>query len=840
MSGRDGHVAESPAPNPAPTGGDAPPVDSAPVRGEMAGKRSKPSLKSAWQLPLLGGGVVLLGAGIVAAFMTKPKVDLMARLDEAEAMIRRDQYRSAVEFLGSDEVFGFLDAGRMTTEEAMRYHLLMARGIYRGAREMDVEDPRNHRYVVKEYGEAEHLGAHLDPGDREAIVETHVRLGQLDSALHEVERLPPEMHEQRVAFLKRIAVESLERPVAEPDRALSIIAGMLGEPGLAEEDRIWAVGEQARLSLEDGRPEDAIEQILRATPRLTHPSGDALAGLLTQLGRAYMALEVPETEEALTQLRRALELFAPSNEMSAEALMTVARIEMQRGELEQARERLLKIAQWFGGTEWYMPSLLAMAELEAASGNLDASVEHYEGLVTLAKAEGLPRWITREQIARSLTAESASRLSAGDADRAERLALLALDFTGLDDAPAEVLKAIADADVVAAGELMPVRRGSSEAVFALSEMAPETRAQVRRHLIRAGTYLKMYAERMVLLDREAYGLALWRSADAFDRAGDTEEAIRSFQEFIESFPEDPRRAEARFRLAQARQARGEFADAAELYRGLVADRGDASARDVGEYADRSVVALARTLLGDNEASNDAEAERLLTGAMSGREVGFPESEHFREALLELGLMYYRQGRYPEAIARLEEAVERYPTDPRMAQVRYRLADTMRLSAREAASLLQTELTPTRRREVEAVRSERLEGARRLFAAVRDELQGLADRRRTILEEEYLRNSYYFLGACAFDIGDFRGAIEAYDAARERYPSDPASLVAMVQIVNCYVELGEFERARTANERAKLFYQSLPEEVWNDPYLPMGRLEWQRWLDSTAALYVGAE
>lgn len=833
-------MAESQAPNPDPTGAAALAVDAALVRGEATHERPKASIKSAWQLPLLAGGVLLLGAGIVAAFMTKPKVDLMARLDEAEAMIGHDQYRSAVEFLGSDEVFGFLDAGRMTTAEASRYHLLMARGIYRGARQLHVNDPRNDRYVLKEYGEAEHLGAHLESGDLEAIVETHLSLGQLDAALHAVEELPHDLHERRVAFLKRIAVESLRGDGADKERALSIIAGMLGEQGLAEEDRIWAVGEQARLSLEDGRPEDAIEQILRATPRLTHPSGDALAGLLTQLGRAYMALEVPETDEALAQLRRALELFTPSNEMSAEALMTVARIEMQRGELDEARDRLMKIGQWFGGTEWYMPSLLAMAELEAASGNLDAAVEHYEGLVSLAKEDGLPRWITREQIARSLTAESAARLSAGDAERAERLALVALDYAGLDEAPAEVLKAIADADIVSAAELMPVKRGSSEAVFALSEMAPETRAQVRRHLIRAGTYLKMYAERMVLVDRDAYGLALWRSADAFDRAGDTEEAIRSFQEFIDSFPEDPRRAEARFRLAQARQARGEFADAAGLYRGLIADRGDVSARDVGEYADRSVVALARTLLGDNEAENDAEAERLLTGAMSGREVGFPESEHFREALLELGLMYYRQGRYPEAIGRLEEAIERYPRDPRMAQVRYRLADTMRLSAREAASLLQTELTPTRRREVEALRNERLEGARKMFAAVRDELQGLTDRRRTILEEEYLRNSHYFLGACAFEGEDFRGAIEAYDAARERYPDDPASLVAMVQIVNCYVELGEFERARTANERAKLFYQSLPEEVWNDPYLPMGRLEWQRWLDSTAALYVGAQ
>jgi TolA-binding protein len=699
-----------------------------------------------------------------------------------------------------------------------------------------VRDERNDRYVLVEYERAEHFGAEFEPGDEEALIETHLAIGDLDAALARAEALPAELADRRVAYQKQIAIQSLSRPVPETERAMAIVAALLADPELAEDDRVWAVGEQARLSLEEGRPEDAIEQILRATPRLAHPSGDALAGLLTQLARAYMALEEPEMDEAHAQLARAMELFTPSNPASGEALLTMARIELQRGELDTARERLQRIGQWFGSTEWYLPSLLGLAEVEAAAGNHDAAIEHYQHLVAMAASDELPRWVTREGIAWSLTFQSAARLSAGDGERAQRLALMGLEVTGLEHAPASVLEAIAETDLAEAARLMPVERGTSEAVFALSEMDPATRAQVRRHLIRAAAYLRQYAERMVLLDREEYGRALWRSADAFDRAGDTDEAIRAFREYAESFPDEPLRAEARYRLAQAHQARGEFDEAAGLYRELVDERGVAGARDAGEFADRSVVALARTLLGDNEPANDREAEGLLLGALSGREVGSPESPHFREALLELGLMYYRAGRYPEAITRLEEAIERYPDEPRLAQVRYRLADSMRLSAREAGVLMQTELTPTRRREVEALRAERLSGAMEMFRAVRDELEALPARRRTVLDEEYLRNSYYFLGACAFEMGDYRAAIGAYDAARERYPSDPASLVAMVQIVNAYVELGEFDRARTANERARLFYQSLPEEVWDDPYLPMGRAEWQRWLDSMGALY----
>ncbi|MEZ6232851.1 MAG: tetratricopeptide repeat protein [Phycisphaerales bacterium] len=802
------------------------------------------SLRRSWQLPLLGVGVILLGAGIAAAFATKPKVDLMARMDRAESMIRREQYRSAVEYLGGDQgVFPFVDSGRVTAAEAARYHLLMARGIYRGQKALAVRDPRNDLSVLREYAQAEHLGAHLDEVDRAAIIDTRLLMGDLDATEREIAHLPESMGQQRIEWLKRVVDAGLRRPVPEQERALRIIAGLLSDPSVSEADRLWAVAEQARLSLSRGAPEAAITQILRETPRLERPAGDGVATLLALLGRAYMQLDPPEVDEAYRQLERALAMFSPSDVASAEALLVTARIDAQRGRLEEARTRLRQIGEWFGSTEWYLPSLLGLAEVEAAAGNADVCISRFQELVDLAREgarEGdLGRWITVDEIASSLTVESANRLASGDVDRAQRLALLALDLTGMDDAPPGVLRAVAEADLAASDAMMPVRRGTSEAVFALSSMEPGTRAQVRRLLVRAATFLKEYSRRMIVEDRGAYGRALWQSADAFDRAGDTEQAIGALQEFIESFPDDPRRAEARFRLAQARQARGEFDEAAVLYRSLVEDRQDPGTPDVGEFGDRSVIALARTLLGDSDPSNDDEGETLLLGAVSGREVGFPDSAHYREALFELGLMYYRSGRYAEAIARLQEAIERYPTDPRLVQVRFRLADAERRSAREAAALLQTELTPTRRREVETLRRERLEGAAQVFREVRDAIEATPMRERSILDEEYLRNSYYFLASCQFDMGDYRGAIESYDAARERYSTDPASLVAMVQIVNAYVELGEFDRARTANERARLFYESLPAEVWDDPYLPMGRAEWQGWLDSMATLYASA-
>jgi tetratricopeptide (TPR) repeat protein len=99
----------------------------------------------------------------------------------------------------------------------------------------------------------------------------------------------------------------------------------------------------------------------------------------------------------------------------------------------------------------------------------------------------------------------------------------------------------------------------------------------------------------------------------------------------------------------------------------------------------------------------------------------------------------------------------------------------------------------------------------------------------------LRNAAFFKADCAFDLGEYETSIRLYDAAKERYPRDAASLVAMVQIVAALLEQGKTQEAATANVRARKFYESLPESAWDDPSLPMSRRQWEQWLDAQTAL-----
>jgi len=55
------------------------------------------------------------------------------------------------------------------------------------------------------------------------------------------------------------------------------------------------------------------------------------------------------------------------------------------------------------------------------------------------------------------------------------------------------------------------------------------------------------------------------------------------------------------------------------------------------------------------------------------------------------------------------------------------------------------------------------------------------------------------------------------------------MVALIQIVNAYCELGRIREARVANDRARWQLNRIPDEEFDDPSLPMDRHRWQDWL-----------
>ncbi len=626
--------------------------------------------------------------------------------------------------------------------------------------------------------------------------------------------------------------------------SVELLNDLLGEAELPRELRVWGVARQARLMLESGQGDEAIARLLKALPRLAATSTGDLGELYLALGEAYLRGNV--VPEATRQFERAVATLDPSSEAMGRAQLMLGRVAELGKDFDDAKERYEWIVAHLADTPAALAAKLGLAEVNASKGEADEALTLFSELVEHLKrgASRADQETTPEVVGRSLMRLADEAYNAADSTLASRYAVLAELLYGPDTVPTPLLKSIGLINLKQAQEASSSARaaGMDEGVRSAAL------AVMKQHYLDAARYFGQHAARLVLENSKEYADSLWLAADCADRAGDHETAMTALREFRTGFPGDPRQAEATFRLARAHQARGEFGDAAVLYSGLI------EAPDSGRFADDSYVPLARSYLLDNSPENDDRAMDLLNTVVGGSLSG-PTTDNFRDALVALGELLYDKGRaalaksaggqasggidagdlFAQAITRLSEAQERFPNVPEIDSVRFKLADACRLSSRVIETKLGEAMPDAQRRELEKTRSQRLTRGQSTFDALRRSLESKDAKGRSAMDELLLRNAYFYSADCAYDLGDFEGAIRRYDAARDRYAGEPASLIAMVQIVNAYLKLGDTNRAMTANEYARRFYASLPDSAWNDPNLPMTRRDWQRWLDATDEL-----
>ncbi len=813
---------------------DAPGAESPEVESENV---TPPSWRELWQVPALVGSVVALGASAYLAFSSRPSVDYEGLLRRGEILLEQGKPLEAIDELNA-RVFPFEARGKLPPEARGRYYLLLARAMFQGQRQLDVDNTENHERILQAFADAEASGAVIEDHDRESIVRSHLALGRADLAAESAERISNAGRERRHELLKRAIELELSRANKDYGPALGLMERMLADSELDGEGRAWITQRQTDVLIEQGYQDEAIAKLLRELQRLGDIDDSIRADLLLSLSRAY--LDAGAAEQAKDQLARVGELVPASDDRMGEVLWLEGLALEAMGEGDAARERLLAVLVEYPSSSAVIPALHEVGQIEARLDEPDSAVLHFERLVEVLKDGRVHPRVPRELVVETLVERSEGVAARDRWDLARRLGRLAEDlFEDADPVP-EVLIAIARAERGMAMDLMgyatdPIGTLAAEDGRYLQALDPATREEARRHLIAAGSLFLRHARTQVVPDYDAFGDSLFLAADSFDRAGDQSEAINAFQEYTEAFPNDPRRAEARLRLAQAFEARGETDLAIDGYRTLIADSNDPSVKNVGIFADLSYVPLARLIARDNDETNDAEAERLLRLIVDGVVVRDPDTALYRDGVFELGSLLLNSGRYAEAITTLNEALQRFDGDPREIEARYRLAESSRKDAERIERELGHAIPPSERAVLETRRARRLESAVALFEQTIEDLSQIDSRRIGRTRAEMLRNSMYFRAASVLALGDAERAIELYDEAYARFPEDPASLMALTQIVTIRMSQGDMERALVSNERARRFFRALPEEVWDDPYLPMGRADWEAWLNATTEL-----
>jgi tetratricopeptide (TPR) repeat protein len=787
--------------------------------------------RDVWQVPALLGALVVLLAGVAAALLTAPKQNPAQGIAHARRLVEAGQYAEALEHLNK-HVLPRLSGQGYSPDDRRAFHLLRARALYLGQQALGVDRVENHANIRREYEAAERLGAVLEPDDNYAMARTLLALGDLSQATIRGEMLPDADRIRRVEVLKAVVERSMSGGPTARLRALDVLTVLATDPELSLTDRAWVLVRQGELMVASGYAEDAISKMLRALPRLGDIDDVTEGEIRLTLARAYLATGA--SEEARAQLAVAESLLGREHPLIPLVTLLRAEIDHQNGELQAARERYAAVLERTNFEEGRPAALLGLAEIDSQTGatgedGSDPALDRYAELVDLIRANKGSERTPRERVGKSLMTRFAERFERREYALALRYAALAERLFGTDRAPAEVILAVAESSRRLADELLSLAREGG--AMSLAQADPATQREARAHLMRAGDYFRMHAARVVRDDSVAYADSLWNAADAYDRAGDLDASIQTFQQFTSDLPGDSRRPEAMYRLGQAYRARGDLDLAARTFQSLLDARG--GERGSGPWGDRSAVALALTLLQDNEAANDSRGEAILQQALEG-EYGGPATPIFRQAALELGRHLLQTGRHEGAVERLTQYVALAERDGPVdggdiTIAKHHLAEAHRLLAASIARTLQGGLPEGTKRSLEEARREHLRRAGALY----DEVRRLLEKRerRGVLEETVLRNAYFHRADCAFDLGEFDDAIRAYEAARERYAREPVALVAMTQIVAALVSQGKLREAHDANERARRFYASLPDSVWEDPALPMDRAAWERWLAS---------
>lgn len=796
-------------------------------------ERVRTGWREFWQVPALLGAAAVLLLGVAFAVATAPEPEFGPVLTQAEGLIEREDYRAAIDLLNARVYPETGEGGALTQRDRQRYHLAKARAIYWGQKKLEIDDDRNHVSIVREYLEAERQRVQLAPRDLAALADTYLSRGEIDLALTRIDAMPAGSNAVSEPVVRRAVALLLRPPTPDRARALGLLADVLADPDVTIGQRVWAVETQAGVRLDQGYTDETITRLLREIPRLTQAEAPDRARLHLLLARAYRLIGADR--QAMDQVRMAASLSAPGDRHFPAVLRERALLEQRAGDTARARDTYAEIAGKHADSAAYPWAMLGLGETEALLGSHELSQEAYATLIDGYDALRIDTEPTRERVMLSVLERANESLIVDEPQRALRYASLAEKAVRGRPTPAPLLETVAVAHELAAEELVEGATTLGDPLFGLD---PSTRVEVQRHLVAAATNRRLLAERFVLSDLQRYADSLWIAANLFDRAGDQREAVQAYKTFAEALPSDPRYAQARFGLAEALRAMGEFQAAAAAYKDLIAEKEGSAGVDIGAWADASYVPLAQAYIYDEDPSNDAEAERLLTRAVDGSMAG-TSTGMFRDALVELALLYDRTGRSARAIEKLEEIIERYPGDPQIGLFTYRLAEAHRRLAGEIAASLEESLPPTTRAEREALLARHRDDAVDLYGRAIALLGAKRDVERSRIEELSLRNAHFYTGDVLTDLGRYDEAIRAFDLARDRYNNEPATLVALIQIVNIHVERGDLRRARTANERARRFYLALPDSTWDDPTLPMERRDWQAWLDASSQLLANA-
>jgi tetratricopeptide (TPR) repeat protein len=608
-------------------------------------------------------------------------------------------------------------------------------------------------------------------------------------ALREALKLNPS-HDAEIRYLLAEAYLSDAKPnpaLAEEENRLALADRELGR---------WQgklLIQRARILLAQGNSAETLKS-LDALPAAVKRSAEALLvrGQLMALEaksvRASPELARQKYRQAIEMLRQAEAADAASSDVTRKTMYLVGVCLLESDDQRAATVQFQRTARIYPHTAEAAISAFQEGELLRKAGDREA-LRLYAKLLAWADGENYVNpWIPLAQLQEKMLAVYQDYLQRQDFQACLDLARA---FHPLfPQYRAEELQAETE---MAWGRTLAAKADAEPL------KAESLRREARGHFRQAGL---RYAElaRLLIVNRR-YPEELWNCAQAFLEGHDYRRAAETLDLYLKN--ETRRRnAQAMVAMGEALLAQGQLDGALKVLTTCTV----LHPRDASAF--RARLDAAKVFV---EKAQPAKAEALLRENLQA-ELLTPASPEWRESLFDLAGLMYSEGRYEEAIPRLDEAAERYPQSPRAAEARYLAADACRQRGLQIQQGLSRVL-------VESTRIEQTRQATDYLTSALERMEQLCQLLTRKPEVELrrpdallLRNAYFAIGEMLFALGRYEDAAKAYSVVVRHYPEDPDSLEAYVQIAAAYRRLNRAREAQGAAEQAKVMLNRLKSDA----------------------------
>lgn len=797
-----------------------------------SGMTLRQALAGKWQIPLFLVALVLF-VGLL--FQLRPSKQDQNFDEKYLDLVKLSQQSRFSDFYSTAEL---LRLEAETQQELGRVHGVVAQTRSRQLRSkgelaVDASQSRsseaNYRTILLDYDEA--IKREWVTNTSEEIISVYHDMGLAHWCLNDAEQAI-EYLEKAVTARKEMATEInrdlvkvylVSQPEAYLEKAAPLLEEILEDGRSSLDDKGWAFVRKAEVMLAQGQEEAALDLLNSESNRYKDSSYSHEMEFMR--GRALR--HGGEVDLADLILRDLLKRIGDRGDIYAQVCLELGEINFSQFRDHEAKQFFQNVSATQLGKDWYLGGLFGLAQCAAMQKRYEDSIDHYHELVQLLKSKPYNRVVDNQEIQESLEILSRQLSMQKDYD-------LALRFMEIENQVAQgndvrVVERYARMNEWRAEQLLEEydashQAGTDQVVTQADELwSRQQKRMILYHFEKSAEgYLKVAK---LAVDQDAvYDESLWKAATNYDRAGNAGQSINTWQRIVTESSGKPQWPLALYRLAQSYQAIGDYDSAIEYY--VLLQQRHPKSPDVF----KSMVALAKCHLSKEQVDRD-KAEGLLRAVLTNRAVT-PKAAIYRDALYELGKLYYDHQDFEQAIAAFNEVIDRYPDESFMGKAFYMAGDAYRQSGLALdGTLEQLAQDPTaavNQEKTMRLRQQYLEQARASFNRAISFYDGKGQERLSEVDETYLRYCWLYRAACLFDLEMYRQAAEAYEEAALRYQLTPMALGAFVQVMNCQLMLGDAIAAKSTQKRAIWQLRKMPDASFGGGDMDYTRDQWNDW------------